>query len=388
MTLDQHHAKREEGQAAIENAAVLAVAAAIVAILLSTQAGIMGSATELARRVICLIVDQTCVGATPLPTADSAARIDALVRGEAARAPFVAREGGRVAGLAAEAKEARRRGDLDAAEVLGRMLDLYRAVAGDTSRGRLLGGLTTPTEAEFRRLVNQGSIKDGDGGSRRYFDVDARPGDGIVVMDFFIRQKSSGLVLDGDGRDFVDPLRSRRSTEDSRVIVVVDRESGRGTVYLSQTCTVDVLGKSYCNEARPIALDLDDRLVNDPANDVTGEGVNIDMTNRIEIDSDDDEMEFRFDMLNSILPVFSVDGSFSLVRGRDGRYDIKRINRDRYPALGVYQYQGADGEIRTVYEDRGGDVRKAVPHCDMPNLPKLPFGPDLPNLPSVPGPCF
>lgn len=377
----------QRGQASIEHLAVVAVAVAVLTVLMNQ--GLVASATTVANRVGCLLFDTgPCVAVVPPDGGSRSERVAALVEAEARRAPSVARFGGQVATLASEAAAARRRGDLAASEAIGRQLDLYLALLDDTPRGRFLGGLVTPTDLEFRQLADRGSIQSGDGSSARYFAVEARPGDGLVVMDFFIRQGSSGLILAGDDRDFIDPLGSRSSLDDSRVTVIIDRESGRGVVHLSETCTVDLLNRRFCNEARPIVLDLDDRFMNDPANDLTGEGVNIDLTNRLEVDSDAEEMSFRFDMLNSVLPLFSVDGSFALVRGSEGRYGIERADRDKYPALGIYQYQDPDGQPRTVFEERGGNVGRAVPTCDLPDLPALPFGPDLPDLPAVPGPCF
>jgi hypothetical protein len=362
---------------------------------------VVGLAPQLGTRVVdgieCALRGVTtgvwCGGRTPArggeePGAARRRREAALMEREQARAPVVERYGGRLAALAAEARAARLRGDLEGAEGLGRRLDNLLALLQAGPRGELLAGVTAPDEDAFDALTARATIYGDDGSASRYFRVAPAPGDGVLVVDFFIRQDRSGPLL-GDDRGFTDPLRGGVPLDGSRMILVIDRETGRGVLRVARTCTVSAFGRSFCNEARPLTFDLGDRLADDPEHDATGEGINIDATNRFEITGDGEGVSVRYDALNSVTPlVVSVDGRMELRRGADGVYELAEEDRDDYPAIGVYQYL-PDGRYVVIDEAPGVDVVPgALPHCDLPDLPDLPGGlPDLPDLPRVPGPC-
>ena len=122
-------------------------------------------------------------------------------------------------------------------------------------------------------------------------------------MDLFIPGENAG-PLKGDGRDFENPLRNPDLEEtDSRVTVIIDRETGRGVVVQSQSCTVSVAGAGFCNEARPISINGDLGLIeNDSENDATGEGINLDVTNNYNISADGDGVHLDYESRNSVSP--------------------------------------------------------------------------------------
>jgi hypothetical protein len=117
----------------------------------------------------------------------------------------------------------------------------------------LVGELLEPTDEEFQALVDEQTIGRGST-NRSYFPVEQAPGDGIVVVDFFIPQDRS-LVLRGDDRELQDPVQPDLELTDSRVTLVLDRESGRGMVTQSETCEV-IFGS--CQAPRSIELGPED----------------------------------------------------------------------------------------------------------------------------------
>jgi hypothetical protein len=233
----------------------------------------------------------------------------------------------------------------------------------------LVGELLEPSDEEFGALVEEGTI-DGDFTNRSYFPVEPAPGDGIVVLDFFIPQDRS-VFLRGDDRELQDPVQSDLELTDSRVTVVLDRDSGRGMVTQSGTCTV---GIEVCQDPRPIELGPEDTREQGPVD-----------ANEFDVRTDEETISLTYDVLNSITPdAYSVDGTVRLRRRPDGLYQVVYDTRDDYPAISIWQYRPGDTP-RLIDYDRGKHVLEgAVPDCDLPDLPD---GPDLPSI-DLPGSWF
>jgi hypothetical protein len=368
-------ASQERGQGTLEYVLVLCVIG-LVALAL-TLSGVAGRATATAQTAVCRLFESGECTATATEAApgqrlgyaqspEDLQRELALIEGEQRRAPFVQATGGRVAQLAAEAQAARERGDYDTAERIGQYLDFLAGLSHSGPRGALVGQLTFPDDATFDQMVASGTIYGDDGSATRYLRVPPAPGEGILVYDLFIRQSNSG-PLEGDDRGFADPLRGGLSPDDSRVIVIVDRESGRVMIRVSGSCTVSAFGNEFCSEARPISLS-DQFLVDDPEHDATGEGINYDTPNRFHIEADENGVTVQYDALNSVTPlIVSVDGTIELRRRPDGTYEVVPRERDDYPATGVYHYR-PDGTYEVIFEEPGGDVACAVPEADLPEV--------------------
>ena len=230
----------------------------------------------------------------------------------------------------------------------------------------LVSELLEPSDEEFQQLVDDGTIGQG-ATNRSYFPIEPAPGDGVVVVDFFIPQDRS-VVLQGDDRELQDPIRADLEPTDSRVTVVLDRESGRGVLTQSETCTAWI---EACQAPRPIELgpedDREQAYPNDP--------------NEFDVQTDGETISLSYDALNSITPEgLSVDGTVRLRRRPDGLYQVVHDTRDEYPAISIWQYRPGDTP-RLIDYDRGEHVLQgAVPDCDLPDLPN---GPDLPDLPTV-----
>ena len=194
-------------------------------------------------------------------------------------------------------------------------------------------------------------------------------------------------------------LHSDLGLADSRVMIVVDYESGRAVIVQSETHMDGPWGVGGANEPRPISLNGDRG-----AFDNMG-GIDIDGTNQIDFESDADGMHVDWDILNSITPfIVSVDGDVDFTEGADGFLESDDFGNqgrvDRYPQIQVWQYlpDGSSREIaRNDYQGGHNPVQGALPHCDLPNGPDLPaigIGghniwdmPDLSDGPSIPGPC-
>ena len=226
--------QNERGQTATEYTGMLLVVALIVAALAtsSVAAGLAGNIEAL----VCQISGQTCDGSSSTGSEELDQRLAALD-------PLLNATGGALEDLAEQAEAAIARGDLDTARDLIERLELYRDLIGAGPRGELVSDLVGPSEAEFAELVAQGTIQLDDGASnRRYFRLPAEPGQGILVMDLFIPGSSAG-PLKGDDRDFADPLRDPDlGVGDSRVLLIIDRETGRGMIVQSESCTVSAFG--------------------------------------------------------------------------------------------------------------------------------------------------
>lgn len=360
-------AREERGQTSTEYLGVVALVAAIVVVLALSGPAIGGTIGSGIESLVCKVAGTSCDdGSGDLNPGELAAR-------EAELGPFTSAEGGRVAELLAEARQAREAGDLERADQILDQLELYEDLTAG-GRGDLVSDLVSPTEGEFDDLVDEGTIGMGDT-NRRYFRVEPSPGDGVVVMDFFIRQGES-LFLQGDDRDVQDPLLSDLELTDSRITIVIDRESGRGVITQSETCTVSVFGADVCQAPRPIELgDIDTEPQLLPSS-----------PNEFDIDADGDSITIDYDALNSITPgAVSVDGGVTLELGDDGFYEVTDDSRDDYPAIVTYQYKPGEDPREINYEE-GRSVIGAIPGIPTCDLPKLPFG--GPDLPVVPGPCF
>jgi hypothetical protein len=375
-------ARGERGQVSAEYVGVLLLAAVIVAALIVS--GVAGKITGGVTTAICRIAGGECGdlgGGGPTSPADRAA---ALERREQALAPFAA-GGDDYAALLAQAAAARARGDYDEADRILDRLELYSGLA-DHDRGDLVDAVAGPSDDDFDDLVDQGTIEEDGGRNRRYFRVPPSPGDGLIVQDFFIPSDSSGGFLDGDGRDTVDPLLGDADLSDSRIVIVIDRETGRGVITQSHTCLAGPL-PDYCEDARPIAL-RDPEL--SPQVDLPGHRA----PNEFRVDAGDGSLEIEYDALNSITPGgLSVDGTVRFERGSDGYYHKVSDSRDPYPRIVTGQYRPGEpprildetddepvlpgalpGPIRDVIEGTGEVIDKA---CDIPPWVPIggPFGP-------------
>ncbi len=257
---------------------------------------------------------------------------------------------GRYRELLDEAEEALARGDEETADRILDLLELYRQLGGGP-RGAAVTELTGTDDAAFRALVDAGTTyQQGGKFNQRYFQVDPAPGEGVLVYDYYIPFESS-LFLKGDDRGVADPLLGPYGQDRSRITVIIDRETGRGVVMQTETCTTGI-GANFCNEPRPITFDMDDGWENDSENDATGEGINIDQTNQFEIEADGDSVTLSYDALNSITPLaISVDGTVEINRQSDGSYEKGTDTRDDYPAKVIYHYR-PDEEPDGIYDDK------------------------------------
>jgi hypothetical protein len=221
--------------------------------------------------------------------------------------------------------------------------------------------------------------------------VEPSAGDGLIVQDFFIPSASSGGFLDGDDRDTVDPLLGDAALGDSRIIIVIDRETGRGVITQSHTCVAGFL-PDYCEDARPIALR--DPQLRPQLNPLPGQA-----PNEFRVDGGDGTLEVEYDALNSITPGgLSVDGTVRFERGPDGAYHKASDSRDPYPRIVTGQYRPGEaprivdetddepvlpgalpGPVRDVVEGTGTVIDKA---CDIPWW--VPVGPLSPVGPAGP----
>jgi len=260
--------------------------------------------------------------------------------------------------------------------------------------GGQLENLLTMSDNQFDKLVEQGSIDSdyrftlsgepvwGTGDDRRsldllaaghpaaayrqtsFFEVEAVPGDGVVVVDFWIGDDVSGPIipfLAGDGRGYVDPLSGHLDLDDSRVTVIIDRENGRAMVTVSPTTirTIDYpgsieswltdplfqKGNEYTDHitvpARPIVLGPNPGLTS---------GVH---DNYFQVISDGSTIRLDYDSINSVTAaghVISVDGPIIIEHGDDGTFQVgEGHDPDNYPSIAVVQYL-PDGSQQVVYQ--------------------------------------
>jgi hypothetical protein len=270
-------------------------------------------------------------------------------------------------GLRSQVDEQRRASDASAAPTVGvaagdathaapRHAALVASLAS-APRGSLLTDLQVD-ERRWRALVERETI-DVDGGARnvRYFDVPPVPAGGVLVVDLFIPFAASGfpVVLRGDNRGHVDPLRGKLDPTDSRLLLVIDREAGRASVGLSASTLQ--WPAATTEKPRPIALG----------------GAGGVRQNRVDVAIGDRELRIGFDVLNSITPVGSADGTLTFEQGAGGALRLRAHEGDGYPSIGAYHYTAA------------GDTTVLLQHDSEPFTHALPWWPDGVRLPFEPG---
>jgi hypothetical protein len=333
----------QRGQVSAEYLGVLLLVAVVVGAFIAT--GIGGTIASEARNAVCKIAGAECAeGTTPGGPTTRAELLAALERREQALAPLGERGEG-YGDLLAQARAARERGDLEEADRLLDLLEFYSRLS-ESDRGDLVDALNGPSADDFAALVAQGTIDEEGGRNRRYFQVPPSPGDGLIVQDFFIPTASSGGLLAGDDRDTVDPLLGDASLDDSRIVVVIDRETGRGVITQSETCTAGPL-PDYCEGARPIEL-------RDPRLEPQGNPFPGQAPQEFRVEAGDGYVEIEYDALNSITPFgVSVDGTVRFERGEDGGYEKVEDSRDPYPRIVTGQYRpGEEGGIIDETDDQ------------------------------------
>ena len=394
-------ARCERGQTAAEYLGALLVISVIVAAVSTSQVG--ASIAAAMSTQVCRIGGGTDCGAVTAssPSPDSISHQAEALDARLDDLDALSDRGGLFADLHGQAREALADGDFTTARELIGQLEFYDGFIAAGPRGGLLAELNSPTDGEFDDLVDERDISvDGGETSRRFFEVEPEPGRGVVAFDFFIpSENSDGFRGDGRPEAGTDVLRSDLGLNESRVMVVIDYETGRAVIVQSETHMDGPWGVGGANEPRPISLNGDRG-----AWDNMG-GIDLDQTNQIDLESDGDGLHVDWDILNSISPfIISVDGDVDFTEGEDGFLtsdDFTNQGRvDRYPQIQVWQYR-PDGSAREIarndYQGGRNPVQGALPHCDLPNGPDLPtigIGdfhvwdmPDLPDGPSVPGPC-
>lgn len=343
--------RSQSGQTAAEYMGMLLVVAAIIGALATS--GLGDSVAKGAQRAICMIGGGgECAPGDATADAGGTSGADAeILQRASALDAWAAAQGGRAAELLEQARAALARGDQREADRLLDLLELYRRLQSGP-RGQDVSDLASLSDEEFAARVADGNTyQEGGKYNRRYFQLDAAPGEGVLVYDYYIPFDSS-VGLKGDSRGVSDPLLGEYGQDRSRITVIIDRETGRGVVVQTETCTVGVFGKAFCNEPRPITFDKGDDYDNDSGNDATGEGINIDKTNEFEIDADGDSVSLDYDALNSITPGgISVDGRVEINRQPDGTYAKGTDTRDDYPAKVIYHYPPG-GEPYGIYDDK------------------------------------
>ena len=215
-------------------------------------------------------------------------------------------------------------------------------------RGQYLRALFAASDSEYADLMAEGTTyHDGGAYNTSYFQLQDPPGGGVVVMDYFIDSGTSGLVLSGDDRGHADPLRGDVPLDRSRMMLVVDLETGRGQVYVTETCTSPI---RTCNEPRPNVFD-GSVFSND-----TGTSPVIplldndyDIANQFDFSNADGGFELHYDALNGIIPMGSVDGTVSVHVGSGGALSVGTDDRDSYPSVGTYYYS-VPGQTQVVQQ--------------------------------------
>jgi len=326
--------RHQAGQTAAEYVGLILLVAVIVAALAASSPG--AALAGGIRDAVCQVTGAECGG--DANGTDSPSPADLLAARERELAGLADRGTG-YRDLLTRAQDARERGDYDEADRILDQLELYQRLTA-SDRGDVIDALNGPSEAEFADLMAQETIDEGDS-NRRYFQVPPSPGDGVIVMDYYIPTDSSGGLLKGDGRGTVDPLLGDASLDQSRVLIVIDRETGRGVITQSQTCAADWVPGGYCEAPRPI--ELRDPETVPQINPLPGpQGAN-----EFRIDGGDGTLEVEYDALNAVTPVaISVDGRVEFERGEDGTYVKGEDTRDPYPQIVTGQYRL--GDVRHV----------------------------------------
>ncbi|MEM7042787.1 MAG: hypothetical protein AAF543_08245 [Pseudomonadota bacterium] len=238
-------------------------------------------------------------------------------------------------------------------------------------RSDLFDSVASPSDAEFSSLVDEGSIAQPGGRQTRYFDTHAQPGDGVIVTEFVIQEERSGGFLVGDGRDITDdPLGTDLPLDASRMIVIVDRETGRGVITVSPSAAtfpvdVNIRPNIWARPGQfPIDVNVDNEVGARPINLESGKFSNylpehLIPENYFGIQADADNLRIDYDAVNSVTAfgqAISVDGPIVLERGADGQLTLGGDHSpDLYPAVAVTQYT-PDGERRSIYFEEGRNV--------------------------------
>jgi hypothetical protein len=366
LTIPGMDVRTDAGQSSLEWLGIGVVVLALALALVGRAPGAAAAVGGGVRSLVCAVAGGTACDAAG-GDADGSHRPDG-----AAADPRVAAAQARAAALAADADAlgaagaaaleevaaAVAAGDLDAAEALLDRLELVRRLVGDDERGAFVADLLTVDDEAFAALVAGGTTYLEDGRfNTAYFQVEPVPGGGVVVMDFFIDSAFSG-PLAGDDRGHADPFGGDLSMADSRIMLVIDLETGRGQIVQSESCFA---GGGPCNEPRPIAFD-GSAIVDDGGNDATGEGINLDITNQFDIGSTAEGIRIDYDALNSITPAGSIDGGVTVVVDPDGpAVGLADDDREHYPSIGTYHYPPGGGT--EVIEQRGqeGVLCGAIP---------------------------
>lgn len=260
------------------------------------------------------------------------------------------RHGGRIAALHEQLQQALADGNAELAAEIDAELSHAVTVVESGERGELFAPLVTASDDDFDELVARDSHHTEQGHAVRYFETEASDGDGMLLFDFFIHQERS-LFLAGDDRDFPgsgSPFDESLAVEDSRMMLAIDKETGRGKVVTTRTCTI----RGNCAPARDIHMDGESHWPSFGSR-----------ANHFEVEANDNEMVVEFTGLNSQTPlVVSVDGEVQLQRDDDG-WSVSGGQRDGYPALGIYH---ADGDrVETISQQCGGGFPRASPPSAM-----------------------
>lgn len=343
---------RERGQTSTEWLGILVVVAAVIAALL-TVTDLGSSIAQAVTSLICRIGGgRECgpiLGSGDEPADQRTAAAQA--RADAAEDEFAPLLGAADDELLARIAAAIEAGDLDTAEALLDRLEFLGRLVADPERGAFVADLFGASDDQFAALIADDTIYLQDGRfNTAYFQLANPPGGGVIVMDYFIDGRNS-LMLEGDDRGHGDPFGGDLPLEASRVMIVVDLETGRGQVLQTETCFA---GGSPCNEPRPIVFD-GSFLSNDRGNDATGEGINLDMNNQYTVTPTDGGFRLDYDVLNSITPAGSIDGGVTVVVGPDGRsVALADDDREHYPSIGTYYYRpGAPTQVVEQREQEG-----------------------------------
>ena len=152
-------------------------------------------------------------------------------------------------------------------------MEFYSQFDGD--RGRLLDELDDPSDDDFSGLVDQRDISvDGGETSRRFFTVEPvrAAASSPSTSSSRARTRTGSAATAARRRDRL--LRDDLPLTDSRVMIVIDFETGRGVIVQSETHLDLPGGVDWANEPRPISLNGDRG-----AWDNMG-GIDLDETNR------------------------------------------------------------------------------------------------------------
>ena len=244
------------------------------------------------------------------------------------------------------------------------------------TRRDLLSSMQEPSDPEFDALVDMRSIPQSDGRQTHYFTTPAHEGDGLIVAEFVIQEETSGFFLHGDDRQItddpleLDPATPHYTLDQSRMIMVIDRDSGRGVITSSGThAVVPVdLNVDYVYPGNPggfpFQANVDNHVGSRPieiGSNGIGDFIPNDFIpeNYFNIEADADNIRIEYDAVNSVtapLHQISVDGPIVLERGENGTFvTADGHDPDLYPAIAVTQYP-TDGERVTVYHEEGKNV--------------------------------